>query len=349
MATVINSNLKNFFVDFIKRFKYEILFFYFFVIAADACYMLASGYILKIITNSLNGGNFDIFQLCILYSFFVTLYPISRVFTKQIELIFDRKADKYYTLEYFSKILQYDIEYFSNILTGQLTTKLFNVKKKVRHIFKDLSDAISNFVIYIVGVMLFLFIDIKLFVFNVVWFIMYYILLVFILKWQFRVSDQNSEQKTKSFGIINDCFMNIMNIKIFSNEKKEYRQIKRQSLNILKSEGKMTLNKSVMDLFNYVMMGVMIFGSSGIVFYNYMGGNVSAGTTIFVITFTVRIVFWLNYSLRTLFDLIGAVSSINNSLNLLMTEIRVKNRTKDKLNVDDGKITFKNVSFSYNS
>lgn len=344
----MNNNVKHFLLDFIKKFKYSILISYGMSILADVCYLLVGGYVLQIIFNKVNNNNYDIFCLCIFYSLLITNYPLWEIINKSIEYIVRKRLDKYYVFTYFAKLLKYDIEYFSNNLTGQLTTKFFNLQKKTEHIFIWFVQVITNFLVYIVGIIIFSFIDIKLFILNIAWFIIYAISMTFLLKWQFKVSNENSEQKTKSFGIINDCFTNIMNIKIFSNEKREYKKIKKQSLNILKSENQIVLNKNILNLFNYIMMGTIIFGSTGITFYNYMVGNISAGVIIFVINFTLAIVYWLNFAITILFDIISSISSIDNSLNLLITKIKIKNKDQAKqISVNDGKIVFKNVYFSY--
>ena len=61
-----------------------------------------------------------------------------------------------------------------------------------------------------------------------------------------------------------------MNIKMFSNEKREYKQIKRQSLKILRSQSQILKSQNFLNLFNYFMGAILAFGIFSIVFISYL-------------------------------------------------------------------------------
>ena len=341
--------LKQFFVDFFKKFKFEISSFYSLVVFADFIYLFGSSYLLKIITNNVKDRNFQLITiLCLLYCFSNNINYLTRIVHKKIEYLTRKKLDKYYILQYFGKTLKHEEEFFTNNLTGQLTTKLFNIQKKIEHIFAYGSDVVSNLLSFFIGIGFLYFTNHLLSIFSLIWFVIYCIIMIFLIKWKFKIGNRNAEQKSKSLGIINDCFVNIVNIKIFSSEKSESRKVKKCSLDILRSENELIFCSNIKNIIKYFMMGIFVFVSLSIVFISYINNKTSLGTIAFVSQFSLTIIFWVNYGIKQFFEIIDNISSINNSLKTLTTDIKIKNKLgAKKLVLNEGKIIFKNLRFSY--
>lgn len=342
-------SVRKFLIDFIKKFKYEIIIFYSSNFIQDCSYLFFGGYLLKLISNKAENKDFkNITFYCILYCLLLTFNYIVRFFNKNIEYIVRKKIDKNYILSYFTKILKYDNEYFSDNLTGQLTTKLFNIQKKLEHIFACGIDVIGDILVFFIGVLIFYFIIPNLSYFSILWFVFYIFIITFLLKWQFKIFSKNAEEKSKSMGVINDCFINIMNIKMFATERKEYRKIKKQSLDILKNENQILFSANILNAFNYFFMGVFIFGTLTITFIDYIHGKTSIGTILFVSQFSLHIVYWVNYAIKISFEIINDISTIDNSLKTLLIEPKIKNKIGAKnIKINDGRIVLKDVRFGY--
>ena len=251
-------------------------------------------------------------------------------------------------LRFFGRALKHEMSYFSNNLTGQLTSKIFNIQAKLEHIFGWSIDLITNMFTFFVGLGVFYFIDPKLTYFGLLWIVIYIPTIVFLFKWNFRVSNESSEKITKSVGLINDCFINIMNIKIFSNERREFRQIKKQSVDILRSEGEKMLSQNILHIFDYVASSILSFGLFAISFISFMNGKINIGTMLFTQSYAFQIIFWVNWAIRVAFELVSDVATIKNSINTLLIEPKINDK-KDaiELNNINGKIVFRNVDFSY--
>ena len=345
----MQSKISLFLWDFVKKFKCEYIKFYSMMIIEDLVIMLASSYVLKIIMDKASNNSFDNLILYgLLYCFLLTYSYLSRFFRKSIEYSFRKKLDREYVLKFFKMTLDHEISFFSNNLTGQLTSKIFNIQSKLEYIYGYGVNVISNAITIFAGFFVFYFIDCKITIFGIIWFIVYLPIIIFLFKRNFVISDKNSENITKSTGIINDCFINIMNIKMFSNEKREYRRIKRQSLNILRSQGQILKSKNLLNLFNYFMSGILAFTILSVVLIGYLNGKILIGSLFFVSTFALTVIFWINFGLRTAFYVISAIATIDNSINVLTQEVKIKDKDDTKLlEIKNGKISFKNIKFSY--
>lgn len=345
----MQTKISAFLWGFVKKFRWQFVKFYSMMIVEDLAIMLVSSYVLKIITDKANNNSFDNLILYgLLYCFLLTYSYLSRFFRKSIEYTVRKKLDRKYVLKFFKTTLDHEISFFANNLTGQLTSKIFNIQSKLEYIFGYGIGVISNAITTFAGFFVFYFIDYKITIFGIVWFLIYLPIIVCLFKRNFAVSDKNSENITKSTGIINDCFINIMNIKMFSNEKREYRQIKRQSLNILRSQSQILKSKNILNLFNYFMGGILAFGIFSIVFVSYLNGKTPIGSLLFVSGFALTVIFWINFAIRTSFDIVSAIATINNSIDVLTQEVKIKDKKDAKpLELKGGRISFKNIKFSY--
>lgn len=345
----MQNKVSAFLWDFIKKFKWEIIVFYSRVIISDISALVVAGYILQILTDKAKNNDFKNLVLYgIFYCFLLTIGHLNRIFNKRIEYKVRKKIDRYYVLKLFGKTLNHEISYFSNNLTGQLTSKISNIQTKLEHIFGFSIVAISNMLCFFIGLIVFSFYDLKLLYFGLLWLVIYLPILSLIFKWNFKVSDKNSEKITKSIGLINDCFINIMNIKIFSSERREFRKIKKQSVDILRNENEKLFSENIMFLFNYIMSSVLAFGLISIAFIDYMNGKTTIGIMMFTQFYSLVIMYWVSFAMRIFFELVSDVATIKNSINTLLTKPKINDK-KDaiELNNINGKIVFRNVDFSY--
>lgn len=135
---------------------------------------------------------------------------------------------------------------------------------------------------------------------------------------------------------------------MFANERKEFRKIKKQSLDIIRSENQILFSKNILNITSYIFMGIFSFGMIAITFISYMNNKATLGDILFVSQYALIIVFWINYAIRISFEIISDISTINNSIRTLMVEPKIKNKVNsDKIEVKMGKIIFKNIEFGY--
>ena len=124
----MQTKISAFLWGFVKKFRWQFVKFYSMMIVEDLAIMLVSSYVLKIITDKANNNSFDNLILYgLLYCFLLTYSYLSRFFKKSIEYTVRKKLDRKYVLKFFKTTLDHEISFFANNLTGQLTSKIFNI------------------------------------------------------------------------------------------------------------------------------------------------------------------------------------------------------------------------------
>lgn len=341
--------IKLFLWNFVKKTKTELLSYYSLVIIANFLGIVFAGYILQLIMDKVKNNDFkNIILYIIIFSIFYSCRLLFDIFMKGFEYTARKKIDKNYVLDLFSKALDYEISYFSNNLTGQLTSKIFNIQTKLLRLYLDFVDVISCLILFFSGMIIFYFINPLILYFGVVWLIIYISISFFFLKYISNISNKISENNTKSLGVINDCFTNISNIKIFSTEKKEYKTVKKQSLNILKNKKEKLNIENILYFFNYISFSVFAIFVIFLTFTEYMDKNITVGTLLFVYTYSLVIFYWISNTMYEFIDIISNISTINNSINTLLVEPKIADKKNaKKLIANNGKVTFKNITFSY--
>ncbi|MDD2839600.1 MAG: ABC transporter ATP-binding protein [Rickettsiales bacterium] len=336
---------------FVKSCKFKILQVYLISAINDIAYLFGGAYVYKLLSNHANSNTLN-FENDLIYAIFFVYTAVNYTFTlfliKSADTKWRNSVEFNIGMKLFINTIKHEISYFNNNLSGNLAVKISNVVYNVDEIFKKLYYVIFNNLTFFVGLAIFWTISIWLFIFAFVWFISFYVVLIILKKKISQAAEENAKEKSKSTGIINDCFTNISNIKMFANERKEFRTIKKQSLNILRSEAKILFVKNKMSLVLYLFACGFIFGTVAITFIEFKKGLIDLGTIMFVLSYSSFMGWFVMNAIRRLMDIISSCGVINDALKLLTQPIKINDKTKtEKIVVNEGRIIFKNVRFSY--
>lgn len=336
---------------FVKSCKFKILQVYSIWAINDIAYLFGGAYVYKLLSNNASSNTLS-FENNLIYAIFFVYTAVNFTFSlfliKYADTKWRNSVEFNIGMKLFINAIKHEISYFNNNLSGNLATKISNVVYNVNEIFKKLYYVIFNNLTFFVGLAIFWTISIWLFIFAFLWFISFYAVLIMLKKKISQASEENAKEKSKSTGIINDCFTNISNIKMFANEKKELRTIKKQSLNILRSEAEVLFAKNKMGLIVYFFACGFIFGTVAITFIEFKKGLIDLGTIMFVLSYSSFMGWFIMNAIRRLMDIISSCGVINDALKLLTQPINIIDKTKaEKINISEGKIVFKNVRFSY--
>jgi len=336
---------------FVKNCKFKILQVYSIYAIGDIANLFGSAYIYKLLLNHAS-YNTLVFEKDLLYALFfvyaITSYILNLFLSKIADTKWRNSVEFNIGMKLFLNTIKHEISYFNNNLSGNLTTKIGNVINNVNEIFKKLYFVIFNNLTFFIGLVIFSTISNCLVVFSIIWFISFYTVLIVLKKKISQASEENAKEKSKSIGIINDCFTNISNIKMFANERKEFRTIKKQSSNILRSEAKILFVKNKMSLATYFFTSIFVFGAISITFIEFKKGLINLGTVMFVLSYSSFMCWFVMNAIRRLMDIISSCGVINDALKLLTQPININDKVKaQKILVNEGKIVFKNVRFGY--
>lgn len=336
---------------FVKSCKFKILQVYLISGINDIAYLFGGAYVYKLLSNNASSNTLS-FENDLIYAIFFVYTAVNFTFSLFLSKMADTKwrnsVEFNIGMKLFINTIKHEISYFNNNLSGNLAVKISNVVYNVNEIFKKLYYVVFNNLTFFIGLAIFWTISIWLFIFALVWFISFYIVLILLRRKISKASEENASEKSKSIGIINDCFTNISNIKMFTNERKEFRTIKKQSLNILRSEAKVLFIKNQMSLILYFFACGFIFGTVAITFIEFKKGLIDLGTIMFVLSYSSFMGWFVMNAIRRLMDVISSCGIISDALKLLTQPIKINEKAKaEKINVSEGKIVFKNVRFSY--
>lgn len=336
---------------FIKSCKFKILQVYLISILNDTIFLFGGAYIYKLLSNHTN-SNTLVFENDMIYALFFVYSAVNYTFTlfliKSADTKWRNSVEFNLVMKLFFNTIKHEISYFNNNLSGNLSIKIENITDNVNKIISKFYFVFFNNLTFFVGLAIFWTISKWLFLFAFIWYISFYTVLIILKKQIGKAAEANAKEKSKSTGIINDCFTNISNIKIFANEKREYTIVKKQSSNILRSEAKILFIKNKMSLAIYFFACSFIFGTVSITFIDFKKGLIDLGTIMFVLSFSSLMGWFIMNAIRRLMDIISSCGIINDALKLLTQPIKINNKNKvNKIVVDKGKIVFKNVRFNY--
>lgn len=344
-------NIYKFLWKFVKHRKLRCFIWLFFEITNDIIGIFVAQYFNKkmisyfgIENHILKTGLF----LVLLYVFFNNIVNIFKPLKLKTKFKFIEYVQKSVRNALFSYTIQHSINYFNNSFSGSLNNKINTAVRAVGEILNSSKEIICGIIIFILVPIFYAQINIYMGISFFIIAILYIFLLSKIQKRFIDNKKEKAESVSKFFGLINDDFTNISNIKIFSNQLIERRNIKRQNIEIMRKEYKLTKNQISFQIVNFICNFLMFFSVLGIAGYLLALRQISIAdfTYIMIITSISRWV--LINGVKSLMKVYGAIGDLQNALETIYKPIDIKNREKSKkLIANEGKIVFKNVRFSY--
>lgn len=344
-------NVYKFIWDSTKGKRLFLFLFFLATMVDDVILLFLTQHIYKFVVNSIVGGKFEleagifyIFIFCCLLNFGVLGLLLKSTFKfRSVNFIQKNIRNKL-----FSYAIQHSMDYFNNSFSGALSGKIRSVVDSSRYIF-TLTLAFLNLIILFLAV-LFVYFHINCLLALFFSFITsLYIFVVF----KFRkslicVSTKNAESKSKYFGLINDDFANISNIKMFNMDRNEINRVKKQNFDILRNTSKVLRAHAYVDLSNSVFSFLFIMATMGFSVYLLVYNKIELGDFLFIWSVTEifkRFLFDGVYALTQIFENLG---NIKNGINTIMKPIQIRNKNNAiKISNIKGRIVFKNVNFGY--
>ncbi len=247
----------------------------------------------------------------------------------------------------FNYVIKQSTKYFNNNLSGDLNNKINTIVDNFAKLIDVLNNMIFTFFILLLTPILYANISVYLSLSFLIVSILYIIVLTKTRKSLSAKSKLLAEAESKYIGFANDDFVNISNIKIFGIEKFE----SNKSDNIL--ENCEEVNFDYLSYFgkhkivNFIMVFSLLFSVLCIAGILLVKGKIEFGTFMFcttVVSITRYILDEISFSLMRYSKLTGM---LDNSLNKLLQPIEILNTSSKKLNIQNGKVEFKNVDFRY--
>lgn len=342
--------LNRFIWNFISRRKFIFIALVILVVSSEIVATFMAQHYNKQIYNSISGENINIYSSII----FVFLYVICQCANYissplRIKLYFEsvEKTKNDIRNHLFNYVVKHSINYFSNNLSGDLNNKINSITDDFGRLMDVINDMALTLIVLLLTPILYANINVYLSLSFLVISIIYILALAKIRKELRAKTKILAETESKYIGFINDDFVNIQNIKLFAREKFEENKSDDllnaccdASLNALKIYKKFRLIHSF-------MVFLLLFTMLGIAGTLLVNNKITLGTFMFCTIVTALMRFFLDNISSGVTKYTQLMGTLENNLNKLLQPIEITNTSSKKLEVQNGKIEFKNINFRY--
>lgn len=350
---VSNRKFIKFIWDSLAKYKYKLFLLYF--LAFIFLYLIPSyalPYILKLIgdlyiskTLSVNNALLLVLIYALLYSsgFFVAATILRKLhYRTEVQVENDVRTNL------FNYTIQHSINYFNNVMSGTIANKINIVSNAILPFLTTLSNVISDFILLIILVVIYSKLSWFLFGFFIVWFFVFLSFNYFVMNKLNKIVAYVTKITNDTSGYINDDLMNILNIKLFSKQKKELMEIRKKGMLILSEEYKLAKFLNLSNTIFFILIFLLIFGVFGVGFYMVYKKEITLGTFLFLCQSIIILRSTLDNLISNVFDSLQSGSEIKESIFTIIQPIEIKNNP-DSTNLKniEGGIVFKDLGFSY--
>ena len=248
----------------------------------------------------------------------------------------------------FNYTIQHSMSYFNNSFSGDISSKISNISKQLKGIVDSLSHIINNFIFFTISFIFFakvnILIAIALLVSGTIYLVFYK---TFCFNEYVSTHKVFAENKSKYFGLINDIFANIINVKAFSKTFLEKHNSNKYIFDIKKAEKGLIKLSIKRQFFNMVSSFILFFSVISISTILLSLKKITSGDFVFVIVLLHILRFSIESVVKYSNRYYASIAIINNSIEKLYQPIEIVDKTEKELTLTDGKIVFKNVRFGY--
>lgn len=249
----------------------------------------------------------------------------------------------------FERLLQHSYNFFSSNFSGSLIAKA----KRFTRQFEILTDIVAFQIwfsfVNLVGILIVLFPRIPMLAYVFLGWSVFYVFVTFLfIRKKMFYDMQEASADSLVTGRLSDAILNIMNIKIFSSNKKEENSFKVVTSDEENKRRKAWYFGNFQNLTQSIMMGALqIFVLFTNIHFWYIG-KISLGMFVLIQTYMFNLfdILWnlgraLSKAMKAVTDMQEVVDIFDKPIDIL----DIKN--PEKLKINKGHIAFKNVSFSY--
>ncbi|XP_017303166.2 uncharacterized protein LOC103518056 [Diaphorina citri] len=246
-------------------------------------------------------------------------------------------------------ILNQSINFFQEEFAGRIATKVMQTSIAIRDIFVIIGDILVFITIYIVTILTIIgtFNVYMLFPF-VIWISAYIYTLIYFIPRLNKTAESQATARSLMTGRITDAYANIMTVKLFSHAGREANYARFAMIDFLKKIYQQMRLISSFEIINHLLAMLLILGTTGCALFLWTKGILGIGAVAAATAMSLRlngISHWVMWEIAALFESIG---TIQDGMNMLSKKYKiVDNYNAKRLVVTNGKIFFKNVSFSY--
>ena len=348
-----SNNIFGIILYFIKKYKFSILFFAVFAyLLRDILNLCINSYIYKELINKLTDNNFsfkkDVF-IFISYILTINSGVLLSILTTKAEYNFRVKLKEDIKNYYFQKTLKHSIRFFNDNMAGTINSKIRTLSNDIVELLLLVIEIFSISITILILIFIFTKTNYMLSIILLVWFLFYGGGSIFFMKKIGLKVKARTKIENESYGRLTDSLVNILSVKIFSMEKYEKRELKKQTIDIKKENTNYFIFLTFQKIFDYFGILAIILPVSYLTISMKIENKINIGELVFIFSVFGSIVWWLRYLARNFIRVSEYHGSIGESLNVIniIPDIRDIDGSKNITLKTSPKIEFNNIVFKY--
>lgn len=246
--------------------------------------------------------------------------------------------------------LKHSLDFFTNNMAGNLISKINNIINSMATVLRSSAEVFATSSIAILLSYKFFHVNRNLAIIFVVW-LFTYCSCVFCISRKIRKNYKEvSHLETASVARINDCFVNINNVKIFAQENFERSRTKIDEINILRKQNKGFHYLALLHFTNATMISIICFAIFVVSAKMLLNGEITLGKFTFITSTIINMVYGIRNSIENLVDTLEHIGKLQDGFSIFNQPIEVNNveSAKRVTFLDNPRITFEHVDFNYN-
>jgi ATP-binding cassette subfamily B protein len=289
----------------------------------------------------------EVLLIILIYSVFNMIFPLVIALEHKLEFSYIVKLKEDLRNYLFQHLLKQSNNYFSDNFSGSISSRMGDV---VNNISDFINNSLAVAAIIVDFLCLVVFYSIKQPIFGLatlLWGVLYFPIFCCMSSIMQKKSIAAGDVESQCSGKILDCFTNILTIKIFSKEKVEQRNARRETICILRARKQILLWDLLVLLLAFFMgfsfsVMVIVFGVC-----HYRSGNGTLGDLVQIIH-TLGIIHWLRWAINMAIKNIDCYAKIKRGIDSILTDYEIKDSpSAAPVQITKGEVVFSHVRFRY--
>ncbi len=240
--------------------------------------------------------------------------------------------------------------FFQNEFSGRVATKVMQTALAVRESVMKVLDVMLFITVYLITtIILVASADWRLCIPLLIWLVGYVLVLRYFVPRLQSISMRQADARALMTGRIVDSYTNILTLKLFSHSKRESDYVQHGMNEFLQTVHPQMRLVTWLNIYVWSLNMLLIFATAATGIFLWMEASITPGAIAIAMSIAVRITgmsHWVMWEISNLFENIGTVQD---GINTVSNEQKVSdNEGATPLQVNQGGIDFRQVSFSYN-
>ncbi len=248
-------------------------------------------------------------------------------------------------------LLNQSFGFFQDEFSGRIATKVMQTSLAVRESVMKLLDVILFACVYMMtGLVLLAGADVRVALPLVVWLLGYIAVLRYFVPKLKQISELQADARSLMTGRVVDSYTNILTVKLFSHSNREASYVREGMEGFLETVHPQMRLVTWLNLSVWIINMLLVFSVGALSIWLWMLDAISTGAIAIAMSLAIRLTgmsHWIMWEVSSLFENMGTVTDGMNTLSKPHDVVDADNARP--LVVDQGKIAFNAVGFSYDN